>query len=622
MRGRAPNREGRSLVGIVPDAVIQEIRDRSDIVEIVGGYVALKKSGRGFVGLCPFHQEKTPSFHVNPDRAIYHCFGCGTTGDAFRFLMEHDHLSFPQALEQLAQRAGIPLTFTEKEKSAAADHDRLYRAHQIAATLYCKTLESNEGARAREEIARRRFAPEIVDEYRLGAAPESWDRLVAAARREGIDGESLVQAGLAVRRESGSGHYDRFRGRLMFPIETMGPRVIAFGGRVLGEGEPKYLNSSETQLFRKRKTLYGLPQASAALREAKEAILVEGYMDVIALASAGFRNALGALGTAFTPEHAQALARIVPKVIVVFDADEAGDKAMLASAGPLLAAGLEVRVITLPRGEDPDSFVRNAGAEAFHALVQKSRSVMDALLGEEAYESAAGRDRAVRRALTALAELRDPLRQQVYLQEIQEKIGVSKDVLASRLEQNRREVRPEREPHPATTADAPARRPKPTRKIDAHDQTFLALVLHDEHLQENLLEQFGPEEFDDPVVHRIVSMMVELRTAGTPFSVGSMLDALAEDEEARSLVGMVAVSETVGLKSEQQAFDCARRLEIRTLRSRSDELLKNIRKANAAGDEPRKKEAEAQYFELRQRLETLNRRNSAGELTPPGRAIC
>lgn len=611
-------------MGIVPDAVIQEIRDRSDIVEIVGGYVALKKSGRGFVGLCPFHQEKTPSFHVNPERGIYHCFGCGTTGDAFRFLMEHDHLSFPQALEQLAQRAGIALTFTPAEKSAAADYDRLYRAHEIAATLYCKTLESSEGAPAREEIARRRFTPEIMAEYRLGAAPESWDRLVAAARREAIDGETLVRAGLAVRRESGSGHYDRFRGRLMFPIEAAGPRVIAFGGRVLGEGEPKYLNSPETQLFRKRKTLYGLPQASAALREAKEAILVEGYMDVIALASAGFRNALGALGTAFTPEHAQALSRIVPKVVVVFDADEAGDKAMLASAGPLLAAGLEVRVITLPRGEDPDSFVRNSGADAFRALVEKSRSVMDALLGDEAYEGAAGRDRAVRRALAALSELRDPLRQQVYLQEIQEKLGVSKEVLVARLEQNRREARPERErePHPATDAEMPARRPMPARQIDAHDRTFLGLALHDEHLQETLLEQFGPDEFDDPVVHRIVSMMVKLRTGGTPFSVGSMLDALAGDEEARSLVGMVAVSETVGLKSEQQAFDCARRLEIRSLRSRSEELLKNIRKANAAGDEPRRKEAEAQYFELRQRLETLNRRNAAGELTPPGRAIC
>jgi DNA primase len=294
---------------------------------------------------------------------------------------------------------------------------------------------------------------------------------------------------------------------------------------------------------------------------------------------------------------------------------------MLASAAPLLAAGLDVRVITLPRGEDPDSFIRKSGAEAFRALLEKSRTVMDALLGDEAYESAPSRDRAVRRALAALAELRDPLRQQVYLQEIHEKTGVPKEVLASRLEQDRGKPRPEREPF-SRDEDGPKRRIAPARRIDAHDQTFLGLVLHDAQLQESLLDQFGPDQFDDPVVQRIVSMMMQLRTSGSAFSVGSVLDALAGDEEARSLVGMVAVSETIGLKSEQQAFDCARRIEIRSLRSQSEELLKNIRKANAAGDEPRRKEAEAQYFELRQRLETLNRRNSAGELTPPGRAIC
>ncbi|HET9887281.1 MAG TPA: toprim domain-containing protein, partial [bacterium] len=347
---------------------------------------------------------------------------------------------------------------TQAEKSAAADHDRLYRAHEIAATLYRKTLESSEGAAAREEIARRKFSPEIATEYRLGAAPEAWDRLVSAARREGIDGELLVRAGLAVRRESGSGHYDRFRGRLMFPIEAAGPRVIAFGGRVLGEGEPKYLNSPETQLFRKRKTLYGLPQASAGLREAKEAILVEGYMDVLALASAGFRNALGALGTAFTPEHAAALARIVPRVIVIFDADDAGDKAMLASAGPLLAAGLEVRVVTLPRGEDPDSFVRQSGADAFRALLETSHDVIAALLGDGAYENdPTAKDRAVQRAMTILAEIRDPYRREVYLQQIANQTRSSKDFLAELLGEKEREPRSERHAHSVETSEKPKR---------------------------------------------------------------------------------------------------------------------------------------------------------------------
>jgi DNA primase len=526
--------------------------------------------------------------------------------------MEHDHLSFPEALEQLAKRAGITLLVAPGERSAA-DHDRLYRAHEIALALYRRTLDSPQGAKAREEIARRCLDPKVAQEYRLGAAPEAWDSLVSQARSAGLGADVLERAGLAIRRESGSGHYDRFRGRLMFPIESMGPRVVAFGGRILDEGEPKYLNSPETQLFRKRKTLYGLPQASAALREKREAILVEGYMDVLALASAGFRNTVGALGTAFTEGHAQMLSRVVQRVTVVFDGDEAGDKAMVASAGPLLAAGLEVRVVPLPRGEDPDSYVRSAGVDAFRAALEKSRGIIDALLGDDAYESAPARDRAVRRALSALGILRDPLRRRFYIQEVASRTGLSEDVLSSRLEDGKR---------PHGVEEEEEKRPTPPRKIDAHDQTFLGLVLHDQDAREQLLAQFGAEEFEDPVVHRIVKAMNKLHATGGPVSTGSVLDSLGDDDEARALLGMVAVSETAALKTQERALDCARRLELRALQNRSALILQSIRKANAAADEHRLKQLNAEYSELKQRIQLLNRRNSAGELTPPGRTIC
>lgn len=413
--------------------VIREIRDRVDLVELVGSYVSLRRSGRGFVGICPFHQEKTGSFHVNPDRGIYHCFGCGATGDAYRFLMEHDHLSFPEALEELSKRTGIPLPVTQGQSQAPGEYEKLYRAHEIASQLYRETLDGPGGQKAREEIARRRFDPGVVREFHVGAAPEAWDRLLSTARRADVSAEILEKAGLAIRRESGSGHYDRFRDRLMFPIEVMGARVVGFGGRVLGEGDPKYLNSPETPLFRKRKTLYGLPQASAKLRETKEAILVEGYMDVLALASVGMTNVIGALGTAFTPEHASVLARVVERVFVVFDGDAAGMKAMMASAGPLLGAGLDVRVVLLPPGEDPDSLIRDQGVEVFRSALAKNRSIVDALLGDEAYEGGAGRDRALRRALAAIAELDDPLRRSIYIQEIASRTGMQERVLEERV---------------------------------------------------------------------------------------------------------------------------------------------------------------------------------------------
>jgi DNA primase len=372
----------------VPDNVIAEVRDGVDLFELIGAYVNLKRSGRNFLGLCPFHQEKTPSFNVSPDRGIYHCFGCGVTGDAYRFLMEHDHLSFPEALRDLAGRAGIDLAPYERrggDPGAADDFDLLYRAHAIAVRLYRDLLRGKEGEAARREIERRGLSREVVAEYRLGASADAWDRLLKVAGQEGIRPSVLERAGLAARRDTGPGHYDRFRKRLMFPIETLGSKVVGFGGRVLGEGEPKYLNSPESPLFRKRKVLYGFPQAQAEIRANRRAILVEGYTDVLALANVGIRGAIASLGTAFTSKHAAFLARSCDQVTVVFDGDEAGQKAVVASCGPLLGAGLETRLAKMPPGEDPDSLVRREGADAFRERLADASGVLGTLLGDEGY---------------------------------------------------------------------------------------------------------------------------------------------------------------------------------------------------------------------------------------------
>ncbi len=591
-------------MGVVPESVIREIRDRTDLVELVGAYVPLRRSGRGCTGLCPVHQEKTPSFHVNPDRGIYHCFGCGVTGDAYKFLMEHDHLSFPEALEQLAQRAGIPITLGPAEKSQAGEYDRLYRAHEIAARLYRETLEGAEGKAAREEIARRGFSPEVVRDYRVGAAPAAWDRLVGLARREGLGADVLEKAGLAIPRESGSGHYDRFRDRLMFPIEVMGPRVVGFGGRVLGEAEPKYLNSPETLLFRKRKTLYGLPQASSALRDAREAILVEGYMDVLALASAGFENAVGALGTAFGAEHAQVLARVVDRVFVVFDGDAAGTKAMLASAAPLLGAGLDVRVVRMPEGEDPDSLIRKSGAAAFERAKAASRGVVDALLGDEVYEGGAGRDRAVRRALSSLAELDDPLRRRVYVQEIAERTGIPAEILDSRLAASAAREAPRRERSQPDASRARPRSAAPARCGDL-DRKYIGLVLQGDELALSLLEEFDASHFADPVVRSVVLAMHELASAGIAPSAAELLRALEASEEAAELVGDVAAREEAALNREKSHFNCRALLHVRALQLESKSVLQEVRRAKAQNEESRIGALSARLAEIQNRIHAL-----------------
>ncbi len=603
-------------MGHVPEHVIREIRERVDLVELIGAYVSLKRTGRSFVGLCPFHQEKAPSFNVNPDRGIYHCFGCGVTGDGIRFLMDHDHLSFPEALRTLADRVGIDLKPYERAGEKADEFDLLYRAHEVAARFYQEVLAGKEGRRAREHIARRGLSEAVVAQYRLGASPAAWDRLLNVARRDGVPAGVLVKAGLAIPREGKSGHYDRFRDRWMFPITTASGKVIGFGGRVLDDSEPKYLNSPETPLFAKRKILYGLPQAAAALREKREAILVEGYVDVLSLAGAGIGNALASLGTAFTPEHARSLARIVERVHVVFDGDAAGLKAAHASAGPLLGSGLEVRMAILPAGEDPDSLVRSRGAEGFLAEVAKGRGAVETLLGDEAYEGGAATERAVRRVLTALAEIDDRLRRRVYVQEVAGRTGIPEEVLEGQLRtlaRRRREDEERRHPEAEEgrrSQGAPARGRK-GEPPSALERTFVGVVLHDSRLAGELLSRFRAEEFENPAVRRVIASAAEIAGAGGAPTPAILLDALRDDAEATALVGELAVAAEYGMETERQAVDCGLRLQRRSLEKEGEHVIREMRKAMASGEEEKMRELARRRADIASSIAALDAQRSS-----------
>jgi DNA primase len=606
----------------LPESVIAEIRERTDLVELIGSYVNLKRSGRNHLGLCPFHQEKTPSFNVNSDRQIYHCFGCGVTGDAFKFLMEHDRLSFPEALRTLAGRAGIDLSRYESSGPGSQDElDELYQAHALALRVFRQVLGTEEGRAARQELARRGVSDATVQEYRLGAAPDAWDRLITAARREGIRPSALERSGLTIRRESGTGSYDRFRGRLMFPIETITSKVVGFGGRILGEGEPKYLNSPETPLFRKRKLLYGLPQAKDALRERRAAVLVEGYTDVLALAQAGHRNALASLGTAFTEEHAKALARNVDRVTVLFDGDDAGRKAASASIGPLLGSGLDVEVVLLPAGQDPDSLLRASGPEELARALEAARPALDVLLGDEVYEGGASRERAVRRALEALASVADPLRRRLYVEDLALRTSLPGDVLdrqlaelaqrgaALRARESAREApqpsrpQPQPQPQPAAKVFAPSPADE-TKRPPALERTFVALLLQDSGDARALLERFRAEDFEHPVTARIVSRAAEISAAGK-IDANALLAAFEQDERAYALLGELAVSDEFAVFVTRQVDDCRTGMERRQLEREQLQLMQEIRKANARGDAGRVRELVRRRGELARGIEAL-----------------
>ena len=374
-------------MGRIPEETIEAIRNRTDIVDLIGRYVSLRQTGRSFKGLCPFHQEKTPSFHVHPERQIFHCFGCGEGGNGFVFLMKHENLSFPEAARSLASLCGIEIPETESEPGEAGLLRRLREATAAAQSHYRTELLGAAGQVARAYLEQRGIDLATAQRFGLGYAPDSWDALARALGKAQIPAELGERAGLLAERKSG-GHYDRLRGRVTFPIQDVRGDVVAFGGRVLpsaapkpdGDEGPKYLNTPESPLFRKREAFYGLPEALEAIRRSERAIIVEGYFDRIALARAGMPESLATCGTALTPEHARQLRRRTREVVLLFDGDEAGQRAVERSLAILLPEGVRVRAAALPPADDPDSVLARDGAEALRAIVDAAVPAVEAVI--------------------------------------------------------------------------------------------------------------------------------------------------------------------------------------------------------------------------------------------------
>ena len=380
---------------IVPPEVLDQIRTRVDLVDLIGASVPLKRAGDRWKGLCPFHQEKTPSFTVNPKLGIFHCFGCHAGGDAFEFLKRHDHLEFPEAVRVLADRTGVPLPTRDGPRFEPGGREGLHGLLDWASRRYEIWLwERDDAERARRYLAERGIATDVARAFRLGYAPEGWDHLLSAARHEGFSAEALLGAGLVLPRQTGSGHYDRFRGRLIFPIADSQGRVIAFGGRALAGEEPKYLNSPETPVYQKGQTLYALHLARDTMAASRRALLVEGYIDCLMAHQAGIMDTVAVLGTALTPHHLGLLRRYADAAILFFDADRAGAEAArraedLLERSPdphwwaldrrpdtFTRSGLRLKVATLPAGHDPDTFLRQEGREAFEARCAAARDVV------------------------------------------------------------------------------------------------------------------------------------------------------------------------------------------------------------------------------------------------------
>lgn len=424
--------------GLISEDTIERIKGRVDITDIVSHHVSLSKAGQNLKGLCPFHHEKTPSFTVSPSKQIFHCFGCGAGGNVFTFLSRLTGASFPEVVRDLGRTVGIEVG----ERGHGSSHQAVIaqtveRINQAAAAWFQGNLRDKRiGFETRGYLASRAVESRLIDQFGIGVAPTERDGLLRALTNKGFSHSDLAAAGLVIARTNKSGFYDRFRARVMFPITDLRKRVVGFGGRVLGDGTPKYLNSSDTVLFKKGQTLFALDQARDAIAKTKTVIVVEGYFDAIALHQAGLTRTVATLGTALTSDHVQVLRRFASTVVLLFDPDAAGVRAALRGLDLFVNSGLGVKVVTLPVGEDPDTYVRKEGLDAFLRLEEKAPSLLDFALEQSLKTTEAstieGRIRSVDEILRILQKSEHPIEREERLKVVAERLGINQSRLIER----------------------------------------------------------------------------------------------------------------------------------------------------------------------------------------------
>ena len=563
---------------MIPDDMVEEVRAAADIVDVIGEFVQLKKAGREYKANCPFHEERTPSFYVVPAKGFYKCFGCGKSGDVFSFVMERQGLDFVEAVKHVAGRAGVQVREVKRSQEEEDPNRPLYEINGFARDWFRRQLEdATVGAAAREYLEGRGISADVCERYGLGFAPDEWRALRDAAAKHGLEEELMLEVGLLGSSERSREPYDRFRGRIMFTIESRSGRVIAFGGRIL-EGDtkdaPKYLNSPETPIYHKGSNLYGLSWARHSIRREESALVVEGYMDVVSLAAHGFENVVAPLGTALTPEQAKLLSSYTKRVLLLFDSDAAGLRATFKAGDTLLEVGLHPAVVTLHPGEDPDTLVRSEGREGLEQYLGQAVDVLDRklqILDEKDYFSSIERTRsAVDRLLPTIRAASDPALHDIYVAKVADRTGVRRETLEAEMKR-------------AASGSAPTRvaAPPSVPRIAAHrvpklgaERILLLLMTKNPDFVERAGEHVGAGDFVDVAYRTIFQALLddpELRAP--PVSMDPVaarrLQEILSDPEELAHAGRV-FEESVA------------RMHVAALDRRSQDL--DLRIAAAAGD--------------------------------------
>ena len=530
-----------------PDEVIEEVRSSNNIVDIIGGYVRLQKKGSSYFGLCPFHNEKSPSFSVSPNKQMYYCFGCGAGGNVFTFIMEYENQTFPEAVKILADRAGIALPeaeLTEEQKRERNKRQLLLEINKTAANYFYYQLNGDQGQQAREYLENRRLSKETQIHFGLGYASKYSNDLYLYLKKKGYQDQILKETGLLTYDEKRGAH-DKFWNRVMFPIMDVNNRVIGFGGRVMGDGTPKYLNSPETMLFDKSRNLYGLNYARTSRKPYM--IICEGYMDVIAMHQAGFTNAVASLGTAFTAQHSVLLKRYTQEVRLAYDSDGAGQKAALRAIPILKSAGINVRVIHMDPYKDPDEFIKNLGTEAFQERIDAAESsfMFEISVLEKNYKQSdpEGRASFMKAIARRLLEFTQELERNIYIDAIAGRYGIASEELKRMV--NSFGASMSREQVEAAIYQQQEREEMPAKKrVEKEDSVltaqkfFLTWLIEEPSIYDKTKDYINEDDFVEPLYHHVAALVFEeLRATGQvmPARILNQFEDVEEQKTAASL---------------------------------------------------------------------------------------
>lgn len=567
------------MSGKIPENILEDILSRVDIAEIISGYIPLKRAGRNFKANCPFHHEKTASFMVSPDRQIYHCFGCGKGGNAFRFLMDYERLGFIEAVETLAKKSGVILPEVKpQDVKALSFSTQLFKINELASAFYAQNLNLPAAALAKDYFLKRGINQESIKAFKLGFALDKWDGLIGYLKAKAVPLSLIEKAGLILAKENG-GYYDRFRSRLIFPIFDIKSRVLGFGARVLDNSLPKYINSPETPVYVKGKNLYGLNFAKDAIRDNDSVVIVEGYLDFLMPYQEGVKNIVASLGTALTTEQVRLLKRYTHNVVMVYDPDTAGELATLRSLDIFVEEGLNVKVVSLPQGFDPDLFVRKNGIESFREKIVKAASLFDYKLNvlklRHNINETEGKARLACEMLPTINKFEDAVLKSEYIRRLAEELQVQEAALWEEV----KKLKLDKEKNYSQASPV-----KKEADINPTEKLLIKLMLEETGLAKYIKENLEPEDFQDERASRIVELVFKFLEKGKELGPSMLMNHIDEDDVAKFICES-AFLEVPSEDKQKVMVNCVQRIKSEKIKIRREHLHEQIKKAQHIGDD-------------------------------------